>query len=70
MSEPKKIKLIVPARFTLQKNPINLLIALSIIKSKKNLDITLYWYGEIDYDEHIYLQSRKYINENKLIVLG
>ena len=66
MSEPKKIKLIVPARFTLQKNPINLLIALSIIKSKKNLDIKLYWFGEIDYTENIYLQSKKYINENKL----
>lgn len=65
-SEKGVLKLIVPARFTHQKNPLNLLKALSAIKSNRDLKIEVYWYGRIDANENIYNESLKYIRNNNL----
>lgn len=54
-------KLIVPARFIDQKNPLNLLKAL-----KKVNGITVYWYGEIFKNSKIYDICMKYIEINNL----
>lgn len=52
------IKLIVPARFTYQKNPLGLLKA---IKDLPNVHV--YWYGEI-FKDFIYRECIKFISEN------
>jgi glycosyltransferase involved in cell wall biosynthesis len=54
-------KLIVPARFIDQKNPLNLLKALNKVEG-----ITIYWYGELFKNYEIYDVCMKYIETNNL----
>lgn len=65
-SKNKKLKLIVPARFSLQKNPINLLKAIKIILTNSNLSIEIHWYGRTDSNELIYKDSIEFIKKNNL----
>jgi len=55
------IKLIVPARFIDQKNPLNLLKAL-----KHTSNIIVHWYGERFKDYDIYGECMDYIDQNNL----
>tara|TARA_B110001450_G_C17647224_1_gene491737 strand:- start:847 stop:1923 length:1077 start_codon:yes stop_codon:yes gene_type:complete len=55
------IRLIVPARFIDQKNPLNLLKAL-----KHTSNIIVHWYGEIFKDYDIYGECMEYIDQNNL----
>jgi glycosyltransferase involved in cell wall biosynthesis len=54
-------KLIVPARFIDQKNPLGLLKAISKVSN-----VHIYWYGEIFKNHPIYDICVNYINKNKL----
>lgn len=54
-------KLIVPARFIEQKNPLSLLKALSQVSN-----VHIYWYGQIFKNYPIYDVCVNYINKNKL----
>lgn len=54
-------KLIVPARFIDQKNPLNLIKALNNVEG-----IDIYWYGEIFENHKIYQTSIDYIEKNNL----
>ena len=55
------IKLIVPARFIDEKNPLNLLKAL-----KHTSNIIVHWYGERFKDYSIYGECMNYIDQNNL----
>jgi glycosyltransferase involved in cell wall biosynthesis len=55
----ERIKLIVPARFINQKNPLGLLKA---IKDLPNVHV--YWYGEIFKEFSIHKDCTRFINEN------
>jgi len=57
----ENIKLIVPARFIDQKNPLNLLKAL-----KNTSNINVHWYGERFKDYDIYGQCMDYVDQNNL----
>jgi len=54
-------KLIVPARFVEQKNPLGLLKALSQVSN-----VHIYWFGKIFKDFPLYKICINFINENKL----
>jgi hypothetical protein len=54
-------KLIVPARFIEQKNPLGLIKA---IKNFKNVNV--YWYGEVFKEYPIYFECTNYIKKNKV----
>lgn len=55
------IKLIVPARFVNQKNPLGLLKAIKDLP-----DVHVYWYGEIFKEFSIYENCLRFINENSI----
>ena len=55
------IRLIVPARFIDQKNPLNLLKAL-----KHTSNVIVHWYGERFKDYDIYGECMNYIDQNNL----
>ena len=65
-SKNQNLKLIVPARFSIQKNPINLLKAIKIILTNSNLNVEVYWYGRIESNDLIYKDSMEFIKENDL----
>ena len=57
----KDIKLIVPARFILQKNPLGLLKAI-----KDFTNVQVFWYGEIFKEFSIFKDCMRFINKNSI----
>ena len=55
------IRLIVPARFTDQKNPLNLLKALNELSNVK-----IDWYGQVYKDSQVYSQCNDFLNKHNL----
>jgi glycosyltransferase involved in cell wall biosynthesis len=59
-------KFIVPARFSYQKNPINLLKALKIVLNKSDNSIFIYWFGRFNIHDKLYMIAVEFIKENNL----
>ena len=60
----KKLTLVVAATFWLQKNPLGLVKALNIVKSK--IDVRIDWYGQIIYKDNVVEETLDFIKSNRL----